>query len=373
MAVRAHIPAIGSLAALAALAACGGLENPDLAVGAVSGRVANAAAAGGYVYVLGAPDRLGIISSDGSYAVERVPIGGQQLVVVASSGGVTKAELAPVTVSPGTISQAPERDAAAMSAAGRILAAARPDGYCSGSLARFTVEGTIHQAVAGEAVVLGDLPAGSWNLTTRLPGFLSVTRTVFVDAAIDTLADEELVVDDDDEERGCLSSACSGGLHCNPADGTCYPCLDDSQCGGDELCDPGSHNCVADGTGAGLCESATSADQCATGVLVPVSGGPGYCSLDCAAQSDCPAGWSCAGSPGQCQVLQTCVATRAMFGSACASSSTCQAALVGGKCYRSDDDEPGYCTASCTVDQQCILAGFGTCKSGSSGLSYCRP
>jgi hypothetical protein len=71
-------------------------------------------------------------------------------------------------------------------------------------------------------------------------------------------------------------------------------------------------------------------------------------------------------------VVQSCLATETTFGSSCASSSTCQAALAGGRCLRKDDDQPGVCSAPCTTDQQCIDAGYGTCKAWGTGF-YCQP
>jgi hypothetical protein len=367
MGVRSGHIAMGTLVLLGA---CGGLENPDLTVGAVSGHVGNAAASGGYVYVLNAPSQKAAIAADGSYTVGGVPVGSQQLVVVAASGGVARAELAPVDVSPGMLSQAPDRDAASMAPAGRIVVAARPDGYSRGSSARYTVNGTIHQNVPGSAAVLGDLPAGTWTLTTTLRGFHTRTNQVTVSAGADSPADESLDVDDDDDERGCLAATCSGDLHCNGSDGRCYACLDGSHCLASEHCDTASHTCVSDAPGAGLCEAATSADQCASAILVTPASGPGYCSLACPGghDSECPAGWSCVGSPGQCQVVESCIATTATFGSACAMTSTCAGALAAAKCLRPSEEEAGFCTAACTLDQQCMDAGFGTCQSG-----YCRP
>ena len=373
---RAHIPAIG---ALAALAACGGLENPDLAVGVVSGRVANAAASGGYVYVLGAPDRQAGLASDGSYTVSRVPVGAQQLVLVSAAGGVTRAELVPVEVVPGMRTQAPDRDAAAMSPAGRLLAAALPFGGSRASKARFTVDGTIYQDVGAGAVVVGDLPAGTWTLTTRLPGFRAKKSTVLVPAGGDSSTEEHLDIDDEDEERGCLSATCSSDLQCYGADGECYACLGDPDCQSGETCDPGTRTCVASSGGGAYCDSASSASQCASGVMVPTSTGLGYCSLSCpGGQSDCPSGWGCQASADgpRCQVLDKCVDVRATFGSTCVNGDGCSENLFGGMCLKAEGADSGTCTAPCASDRSCTDAGLSgwTCLPRPGGTSlYCQP
>lgn len=376
-----HIPALG---ALAALVACGGLETPDLRVGGVAGHVANASASGGYVYVLGAPDRQATIAADGSYEVAQVPVGPRQLVVVSTAGGVARAELVPVEVRPGMRTQAPERDAEAMSQAGRILAAALPVGGCQASSARFTVEGTIHQDVGAGAVVLGDLPAGAWNLTTKLPNFLPRTDTVLMSAGSDSAAEENLDISLEDGERGCLSTGCWPGLHCNGADGRCYACLDDSHCQSGATCDLGTHTCVASSGGA-YCDSANSASQCASGVLVPIPGEVGYCSLSCpGGQADCPSGSECRASADgpRCEVPDDCVDTRLSFGRGCFTSGYCSSdlsgALFGGICLKAGDESYGYCTAPCSSDQSCADAGLSgwTCRPrpGATALDlYCQP
>lgn len=377
MVVRwAHIPALG---ALASLCACGGLENPDLAVGVVSGRVANAAPSGGFVYVLGAPDRKALLAADGSYTVDRVPIGAQQLVVVSESGGVIRAELVPVNVAPGMRAQAPDRDAAAMSAAGRILAAALPVGGSLASKARFTVDGTIYQDLGAGSVVVGDLPAGAWTLTTRLAGFLPKKSTVVVSAGGDSSTEEHLDIDDGDEERGCLSATCPNGLQCDGDDGKCVACLADSDCTAGETCYQATHSCMASSGGGGLCDSAASASQCAGNLLVPTEEGPGYCSVPCpGGQSDCPSGWRCTASTDgpRCEVQEECVDVRASFGSTCVTGGGCAEYLYGGICLKAAGAASGYCTASCASDASCSGAGLSgwTCLPGPGGTAlYCQP
>lgn len=370
-----HIPALGALA----LGACGGLETPDLSVGGVAGQVANASASGSFVYVLGAPDRYANLADDGSYEVAQVPVGPRQLVLVSFAEGIPRAELVPVEVRPGMWNRAPDRDAQAMSPAGRILASALPVGGCQATSARFTVEGTIYQDVGAGTVAVGDLPAGAWRLTTRLLGFLPRTDTVFVTAGGDSVAEEHLDVDDDDDGRGCLSTGCWAGLHCSPADGRCYACLGDSHCPSGATCDAGTLTCVSSGGGA-YCDSATADSQCAGGVLVPpISGGVGYCSLACpGGQADCPSGWECRSSANgpRCEVLSTCFDTRFTFlEKSCCRSESCSSYLFGGICIKAPGYDFGYCSAPCATDQSCAdvgLAGW-TCapRPGATAL-YCQ-
>jgi len=373
------------------LCACSGeLSNPDLTTGAVAGRVANAAAAGGgYVYVLGASAITAPIAADGSYQLSGVPVGAQQLVVVApyEGGGVSvvKAVRAPVAVRPG-MRERLSQDAAAMPAAGRVVAAVRPPPGAAAQGATFSVLLSNQRDVGGSAggKVLGDLPAGTWQVTARLPGYRDpppVAAAVPEGAGVQVEIDLE--VEEESAQRGCLATGCDNGLHCSSGDGRCYPCVDLSHCNGDDLaCDPVSHTCVEGTDGAGdLCEAADSAQKCPGGIWVQTQASPplGYCSRACpgSADAECPAGWRCGG--GVCQVLVSCAATRSAYGSPCSRSSTCQGALAAGRCVREDDDHPGTCSAPCLSDQSCQDAGLGiewTCRplpgaqAGSQG--YCR-
>lgn len=383
------LPALLLSLALGMLGGCaGGLENPDLTTGAVAGRVANAAAADGYVYVLGAPQITAPIAADGSYALSGIPVGAQELVVVAGyeGGGVSvrKAGRAPVAIRPG-MRERLSQDAASLPAAGRVVAAVRPPPGAVAQGATFSVLLTNQRDVAGSAggKVLGDLPAGTWQVTARLPGYREpapVAAAVPVGAGIQV--EIELEVEEADAQRGCLATGCDNGLHCSSADGRCYPCVDLSHCNGDDLaCDPVSHTCVEGIDLAGeLCEAADSAQKC-PGIWVQTQTSPplGYCSRACPGGTDaeCPAGWRCGG--GVCQVLQDCAATRGAFGSPCSQGGSCALELQGGACVRGDEEHPGTCSAPCTADQSCREAGLGsewTCRplpgaqAGSQG--YCR-
>jgi len=368
------------------LCACSGeLQNPDLATGAISGQVVSAAAAGGYVYLLGAPALTAPIGADGGFSLGDVPVGAQELVVVAGYQGggtsVTKAALAPVTVRPG-MRERLTQDAAQMPAAGRVVAAVRPPAGAVATGAAFSAlrSNQIDKAGPAGGQVLVDLPPGTWDVTARLPGYrapLPVAAAVPAGASVQV--EIPLEVETGDQQRGCLSTGCDNGLHCSPADGRCYPCVTGSDCQPDDACDPVSHACSEGTDGGGeLCELADTDAKCPGGVRVPIAGGLGYCSRACpGGDADCPAGWRC--GAGVCQVLQGCAATRSAFGSPCSKSSTCQEALAGGRCVRADDDQPGTCSAACGATLDCSDAGLGsawTCQplpgasAGSQG--YCQ-
>jgi hypothetical protein len=155
-------------------------------------------------------------------------------------------------------------------------------------------------------------------------------------------------------------------------EGKCRECGDGSHCDAGEYCDAGTHTCVESVAGAGIfCEAAVDVSYCAGGAWVSASGGLGYCSATCAVPGDCPAGWDC--REGTCAVKRSCLDLVASFGSACAHDDPCRDDLYGGTCLRADDDEPGYCTAPCASDAACAAAGFGTCRPGPQGGSFCQP
>jgi len=314
---------------LGTLGACsGGLENPDLTTGAVSGRVANAAPAGGYVYLLGAPALLAPIAADGSFGLGEVPVGAQELVVVAGYQGggvsVTKAALAPVTVRPG-MRERLSQDAAQMPAAGRVVAAVRPPAGAVATGAAFSAlrSNQIDKTGTAGGQVLGDLPAGAWQVTARLPGFRAAQPvSAVVPAGSSVQVEIALEVEAGDDLRGCLSTGCDNGLRCSPADGMCYPCLTGADCNAGDTCDPVSHTCSEGTDGGGeLCELADTDAKCPGGVRVPLAGGLGYCSRACpGGDADCPANKIChlgaAGDPNNNKCVSCSCAGAATFDNA---------------------------------------------------------
>src|SRR5205823_4710102 len=113
-----------------------------------------------------------------------------------------------------------------------------------------------------------------------------------------------LVIDLGIHGQGCLAGACSVGLSCEPADGRCYPCVADGDCGASGAhCV--AHACVAPGAG-GSCFACRSADDCKAGFgCVGAGVSLGYCAQVCLDSADCPAGFAC--SSGSCRVPSTCL------------------------------------------------------------------
>jgi len=264
-----------------------------------------------------------------------------------------------------------------------VVAAVRPPAGAATQGAVFTVADTNQRDVPGLAggQVLGDLPAGTWEVTARLPGYRSppsVAAAVAAGGSVQVEFGLEVEIEDE-QHRGCLSTGCENGLHCSASDGQCHACLSVADCNPDDTCDPITHTCV-EGSEAGgeLCETAESASKCPD-AWVQTSPTLGYCSRACpgGSNAECPAGWSC--STGLCTVLQSCSATRAAFGSPCAYDTTCHPLLAGDACVRGDEDHPGYCSAACTTTLDCTDAGLSdswTCRPlperppGSQG--YCQ-
>ncbi|MBI5069838.1 MAG: hypothetical protein HZB56_16515 [Deltaproteobacteria bacterium] len=385
-----------SLALGTGLAGCsGGLENPDLTTGAVAGRVANAASTGGYVYVLGDPAVTAPLAADGSFELRGVPTGAQQLVLVAGYHGgtasITVAALAPVAVRPG-MRERLDRDAAAMPAAGRVVAAVRPPAGVVTQGALFSVlrSNKLDEPAPAGGLVIGELPAGTWQVTARLPGHRSlqpVTATVPAGGAAQV--EVEVEIEDGSQERGCLSTGCENGLRCDGASGRCYGCLTAADCNADDACDGESHTCREGTPGEGeLCELADADAKCPGGIRVPTTGDLGYCSRACpAGDADCPAGWACGASTAgpRCEVKAqpdpalSCLAARGAFGAPCSKDASCSGALYRSACVRSEEEAPGTCSAACTTTQSCADAGLGsdwTCRplpgavAGSQG--YCQ-
>ncbi|HEX7623985.1 MAG TPA: hypothetical protein VF400_10480, partial [Anaeromyxobacteraceae bacterium] len=175
-------------ALLPLLLACGGIVDPDLTTGEVSGALTNAQP-GAYAYVLGAPATKAPVVN-GAFRLQHAPVGNVQVVIY---DGASKAEALAVQVKPASRA-ALSRDAADMPLAGSIVPVPRCGGGGSGVGVHFTVEGTDLQDVVLDAgKPLYPLPAGQYSLRGTLAGYVSAAKDVKVEAGAE--APEELALD----------------------------------------------------------------------------------------------------------------------------------------------------------------------------------
>jgi hypothetical protein len=176
------------------VAACGGLESPDLTTGAVAGRV-DPAFPGGRAYVLGRPEVRAQLDAEGAFLLAPVPVGDAAVVVYDGSAraGLRVAVVrgAEVTwIGPAASPQSadvgaqepfpPAGESGALPLAGTIQARATANGLAVPGV-RFTVEGTELIAVApgaGGDTLLAPLPPGTFELVARADGFAEARRTI---------------------------------------------------------------------------------------------------------------------------------------------------------------------------------------------------
>lgn len=378
------------LATLAAalLVGCGGLDSPDrtLSTGQVRGQLSNAKA-NAYVYVFGHPEVRAEVQSDGSYVLDKVPVGNGTAQVVAFDGDL-KADLVDVDVKPATHTDK-DIDAAKMPLAGSIVAAARCSGGQNSADANYTVDGTEFEGVGtggAPGKTLFPIPAGhTFTVRTKLKGFKDAQRAVKVDEGASADVELDMDADENDANRGCVSTGCSDGRQCNRDDGQCYECNNASDCKAAPGLHCEEHRCVPDSgaSGArGACLPCTSDAQCQghtytnassvpesqTGMCI-TNGGSRVCSYGCDvanADADCPSGFVCqfvsgTSGPTACFPLATCTTVLQAFGAVCLDDATCSAVLMDGHCQGLDKKRgtPGYCTSRCASDVDCpTLLGF---------------
>ncbi len=374
--------ALLALAAVLGLAACGGLDSPDLATGTLRGRVANAST-GAYVYPLARPDLKVTVGGDGSFVIEKVPAETAALVVVDGPAldGTRKAALVPVEVEGAEENQVVDVDAAAMPLAGGIAATVQLACGANVGSPRFTAVGSEHVGVAAVAGVaeLDPLPAGTFDLVASMPGFRDGMASVAVTPGATTLYAVPLEVDLDDDEPGCVATDCRNKLVCYA--GYCYECYRDDDCvakhGAGSTCD--QYACrMPPGTPGYVCDACTSDADCGSGlVCVP---GAGYCTRTCGSSLDC-GGLECQLDATRgvkvCVTTAGCSTYRAALGSACFENEDCARMLANGTCTGVNlavyPPVPGYCTASCNATPDVCAAVQGFACIGSMGFAFCRP
>jgi hypothetical protein len=379
------------LALLAAvlLAGCGGIDSADgvLSTGQVTGQLLNAKP-GAYVYPLGAPERKVSVNADGSFQVERVPLGaGQAQLVVYDGGdiGVGKAELVAVEVQPAKRTRAPDKDAAQMPLAGSIAVAVNCTGNQKPDKARYTVDGTEFEDHDGGArVTLYPLPPGKYTVRASLPGLKQKgpPKEVVVAPGASAVGEIDMDSDDGDARKGCLSTACPGSLQCDDSDGRCYECT--SRNGSTVGCAAGvqckDHVCGGSGganDGRSACLPCTVDAECAptgSGRCIPAADGSGtVCSRACASDVDCPSGFGCGlmsdGSKA-CIAAPSCASVVAVFGIPCVDDNAIDCpGLADATCFglvkqHSQVITSGYCTSRCLVNADCPTSRGFSCNGG---------
>lgn len=383
--VRRHL-----LALLApALAACGGLESPDLTSGSVAGRLVGART-GAYAYVLGRPDQPAPVAGD-AFTLDAVPAGAQEVVVLdgADAYGVRRAERIAVEIRGAERVELPELygDMAAVGEELKMPLAARVHALatCEGGTppegrARFSVAGTdqLDRVAGANAVAVLEVPQGDAVVSAAMAGFVAVEDAISVGGGATTVMQLGLLVDASASAAGCKAwdNACRNGLSCAP-DGFCHACVVNAHCGTGGVCDLKLHLCrAAVSTTAGssdACRACTpGASTCAYGSTCVPSGGSGYCSRSCVDSSSCPAGFTCEQvanlSSKACVPVGGCSAVFAAFGQHCFDATACGALGAGARCRgayvsASGTPVPGYCSATCDSDGDCVAPGFQDCSS----------
>lgn len=388
---------------VALVAACGGLESPDLGTGTVRGRIVGHLD-GAYVYPFGRPDLKASVATDGTFAVQHVPVETHEIVLVdGPNAGVRRAVRAQVEIVGAGETTIEDRygDAAVdptqkMPLAGTVVAFARCEGGANPSSQRFTIIGTDQVSVpagATGAAVMTPLPPGAAAIRGEVYGFLEAELAVTVVSGASSYVAVPLSIDHDESAPGCAGSGgCPNGLLCAD-DGACYECRDDSDCvthGTSSVCDPVLHTCSSlpnSGTGA-ICDSCSVDGDCANvagGYGCVPSDGASYCTrTGCASDLDCPAGFTCDGtSPSTvCKPPGGCAAYASAFGGPCWDDDTCTSMLnSSATCVGVNEavspPQPGYCTAPCDLakaDDDCTVVDGFMCAPDGTGLGYvCEP
>jgi hypothetical protein len=224
------------------------------------------------------------------------------------------------------------------------------------------------------SAVLFPLPAGPWELATEMAGFQAASDAVQVIGGTTGGVEVRLRV----ATSGALGCAavgeqCRNDLRCDAGDGRCDQCrLDRDDCGPGATCDPATRFCTAATGSAAIPVYSACQDDAGCGAAAgaycekAAGAASGYCSR----RDRCPAGFALDATDPlapRCLAVLGCHSYFEEFGERCFSSSTCDErdGIAGGFCRGADQEEgvPGYCTAPCTQDDDCIVSGF-TCDPG---------
>jgi hypothetical protein len=373
-----------AVAAAAHLAACPELETP---LATVTGRIVGASP-GAYAYPLGRPDlKVSVaVAEDWTFRLEGVPTSAGAFILYDGAPFPNgRAERVVLELAGGEENRMADRfgagasvdDVLRMPLAGAVIAAALPEGGATAIGPAYSVVETDHTdlvpATGEEAIAIYPLPAGSFDVTARLAGFVSRRVTVEVASGATMAVALALEVDTASPAPGCgYALACDNDLHCETADGRCYACTSTAGCGPGETCATSVGLCQPPpGTSAGAtCAACTGTADCVSAAcVVPGDSLVGYCSRGCATDADCQAGFACDTTSGLCTAPFGCDDWLQTMGAPCLDDADCDD-LSGGRCEHLPD-QPGYCTAACTFDADCrVGAGSAafTCVGG-----YCTP
>lgn len=352
-----HIAAV--LLALAA-SACGNLENAPFRVGTVSGRLTESDSALAMVSVVGAPGIRSTVAEDGSFTLERVPVGRAELLLVASA---SKAMRVTVTVQGGqslSLGDVEPREA------GFLDVRVKAQGKLRVSNALVSLEGTPFQRMQldekGRQRV-GPLADGCYGVSVTAPGFPVASTEACVGNGEKKEVKVDLVVPGDgNPAHGCAVAGCIDGSVCAP-NGQCVECYEDAQCGEGLSCR--GFRCEGQGPRCGTCAGNW---QCGGGgaSCEDIPEGIATCVDRCDARVPCEQGFTCQGGrclPDSAQ-FEGCHAYR-LVGSACDGDERCRAqGLLNGLCLA------GTCTYPCTTDRECPH-GFA-CEDSPAG-PVCQP
>jgi hypothetical protein len=383
------------------LAACGGLEKPDLESATVTGRIVAARTDGvlsappcaqpalscpaAYAYPLGRPDLKVDVASDGSFELEGVPVSTTAIVLF---DGVGRAELAPLAVQGAMVNKlddrygenaAPPSGAAKMPLASVLVAGVKIDCGANVRGPQFALRETDHlretPPPSGAAAAIWPVPKGSYDLSAVMSGFKEGLAHVAVPDGATVTADVQMDVDTGDVEPGCSATGgCQNpSLSCDTSDGYCYECWEDHGCTAPYQCNLETHTCVQPSGSGHACAACTTDLDCGGGTNKCLTGGMGmgYCTRQpCSGNGDCPSGFACNNQICTVPVGSSCTAYTETFGAPCVEDETCRSALADGHC-RSDSSYSGYCTSRCSTDADCPASlGFATCSSGYCQRSY---
>lgn len=347
------------LTALALVAsACGGFDNTPFRTGNVRGRLTEADPSVALVSLVGHPEVSTTVAADGSFLLERVPAGPEELFIVASASKAVR--LSVVVPGGGSAKLEDVQPRAAGFLELKVKAPARqkvPGGQVS-------VTGTPLQQLPlpeGGLLGVGPLPAGCYTLETSVPGFpLDTTDTCVREGESEEVEVKLAGPDDESGGRNCSATGCESSSQC-ASDGRCVECLADAQCATGYAC----RNSRCEGPGP-LCATCDGDWKCRAGARCQKLPPGGSACLEACDKKACTQGFTCQGG--------WCVPIPAQFrgcsaywqvGTACNADASCRArGLFQGLCVE------GACTYSCGLDADCP-EGF-TCTSSTLG-TVCQP